>query len=109
MLDSESLYVTIFYFTRPSFPAAVDLREVTSRRPMDVFPIDPLFHEGWYRVSSFCHDRALHTCVTFGGKVGRKKKGSAKRLNAPLSSLRERTRTIVSENARLPCTVGLEF
>jgi len=75
----------------------------------DVFPIDPLFHEGWYRVSSFCHDRALHTCVTFGGKVGRKKKGSAKRLNAPLSSLRERTRTIVSENARLPCTVGLEF
>jgi len=79
------------------------------------FPIDPLFHE---RFDERCARRrsaivrAIHTCVTFGdrGGEGWKKKGFREALKrASLVLTWKDPGRVVSENVRLPCTVGLEF
>lgn len=76
----------------------------------DVLPIDPLFHERLEgaRHPSFTRGRTIYAVRDALGEE--RKKGSAKRLNAPLSSLRERTRSCLrTQDYRVYTTVGLEF
>lgn len=116
MLDSESFYIIIFCFRIHRFQrlSILERRSLEGRGCFSHRSAISGSDSDGVRVAVLPRPRHTHVRDVYGSGGGRegedwKKKGSAKRLNAPLSSLRERTRMVVSENARLPCTVGLEF